>query len=148
MGVLKTTVLVSGVIAISIASLLDYYNQTKNEKHLSPEDKEKLESVSCRPFDSWLSLLALAPIAIVIPMMVCLGTDYSQITGLLFASTYFVGNVVSKTGFMYRRTKTMALAGLPEMFVQTERRRMICNAWLGPAAWVIFFLVLILPLGP
>ena len=145
---MKKTILVLGVGAISIASLLDYYNQTRNERSLSPEDKQRLLLISCRPFDSWLSLLTLAPIALAVPMMIYFGPDYSQITGLTFVFSFFVGSVVNKIGFMYRRVQALASTGFTETFVRLEKGRMIRNAWLEPTAWAIFLFVLVLPLGP
>ena len=93
MGILKTTVLISGVVVISLASLLDYYYQTKNESNLTSDEKQKLQALSCRPFDSWVPMLALIPVVLVVPLMVYLGPDYSQVSGLLFVVAFFASNV-------------------------------------------------------
>lgn len=147
MGVLKTTVLVSGVIAIWIASMLNARFQKRNFKDLSAEDKWKVESITCGQFDSWLALVSLAPFVLFLPLMVYLGPDHSQTVGLLFIGSYFVGNVVNNIGFMNRRVRALASLGLADSFVESERNRMVWNAWLEPAAWTTFLFVIVLPLG-
>lgn len=148
MGVLKTTFLISGIVVISVAGLVDYYYQTKNESSLASDEKLRLQALTCYPFDSWISLLALIPFILVIPLMVGLGSDYSQLTGLLFLIAFFVSNVVHKLGFMYRRNKALINTAFPDDFIGSEKSRMMCNAWLEPIGWAVFLIVLILPLGP